>query len=82
MINLEYEIRKIYLICNIILQISEHELKDKKYDHFTVLDILKEKYQIKVDIQYLDFIIEVLRYFFKFVVPVKERKIEKFMDLI
>ncbi|MBD3254192.1 MAG: hypothetical protein GF383_03825 [Candidatus Lokiarchaeota archaeon] len=81
-IELEYEIRKIHSICKNLLELNKEFDPDKPINALSLIQLLNERFSIKIEIQYLEYILEVLKYYFKTVIPVeKTPRIQKFLSL-
>jgi len=83
LIDLEYEIRKIFIISKNIIDISKSLKTGESVDKLSLINKLKEDYSIEVEIQYLEYIIEVIQYYFKIIISVEEyEKLSQFLKLI
>jgi hypothetical protein len=71
-INLEYEIRKLFLICDRVMALAMEIKEGSEIDIFSLADLIKERFSQELEIQYLEYIIEVIRYYFKKIIPIQE----------
>jgi hypothetical protein len=71
-INLEYEIRKLFLISDRIMALAMDLEEDSEIDIISLADLLKERFSLDLEIQYLEYVIDVIRYYFKIIVPIQE----------
>ncbi|TXT67466.1 MAG: hypothetical protein BAJALOKI1v1_90038 [Promethearchaeota archaeon] len=82
-INLEFEIRNIYKISQNVISIIENLEKDKDIDIMTLKDRLRVQFSLDLDIQYLRYILTIVRYYFKVYVPVNDsNEIQEFLDIL
>jgi hypothetical protein len=81
-INFEYEIRQIFKLSKKIIQIIEKEGERTQLDVLTLKEQIKNQYTLDLDIQYLRYILKVVRYYFKVYVPIDDvDKVQSFLDL-
>ncbi|TXT64487.1 MAG: hypothetical protein BAJALOKI1v1_560018 [Promethearchaeota archaeon] len=81
-INLEYEIRNLYKIGKKVIKIVEG-LENEEIDIMTLTDRLNENFSLNLDIQYLRYILTIVRYYFKVYVPVNDsNEVQEFLDIL
>jgi hypothetical protein len=81
-INLEYEIRQIFKVCNKAIELIEHKGEGTSIDVLTLKEQMKEQHFLDLDIQYMRYILKVVRYYFKVYVPIDDvDKVHSFLDI-
>ena len=70
-INLEYEIKKLFNISEKVIDITKDFKEKETIDIISLMNQLNEKYSIVLEVQYLEYIIEIIRHYFKNIVPVE-----------
>ncbi|TXT64489.1 MAG: hypothetical protein BAJALOKI1v1_560020 [Promethearchaeota archaeon] len=82
-INLEFEIRNIYKISSNVIDIIENLKKGEDIDIMNLRERLNERFSLDLDIQYLRYILSIVRYYFKVYVPVNDsNEIQEFLDIL
>jgi hypothetical protein len=81
--DLEHEIRKIFKISKLIVEIIQNLEKKDDIDVITIKEQLEKNYYIELDIQYLRYLLKVVRYYFKTYTPIHDsNEIPFFLDLL
>ncbi|MBD3255028.1 MAG: hypothetical protein GF383_08035 [Candidatus Lokiarchaeota archaeon] len=74
---LKNEVKKIFMFCELIMKVIDTN-KDKTLNSKFLIDNLEEAYNIKVDINFLNFIIDSIEHYFNYEVP----KIDNLSDFL
>ena len=69
LILLRNDIQKAYVISKSIVDIIENQKKDEKINILKISKELEDMYQIKLNSKYLDFLIEIVKFYFEIDVP-------------
>lgn len=69
LILLRNDIQKAYILSKAIVDIVKNRKKDEKVNMLKISKELEEMYNIKLSSQYLDFLIEIVKYYFEIDVP-------------